>query len=145
VGADPLPEIRQVYSDAADDCVATKIDPDDMPCVVILADGASKFEIDRKITPVDYRGTDVPLIVAYCASDTDVISSRIASGYVLEALVDSLWALSTKAKENKGWGQTHLVKFTDIKAVRASGKLGSAQMYGAILALAEMHRVSNIS
>jgi hypothetical protein len=134
---DQRPTVSAIYSDAEDKCVADKIEPEASPSVVILADGNMESSIFRH-NGLQFDSENTPVVIVYCERDTPIIPARQRAGYVTSAIVQSLAALSHPrlAQSARRFGSVELLKFEKITAVRASGKLGTANMIAAVLATA---------
>jgi len=141
VEGDDRPDLTTVYSDAEDECVSKGINPDVTPCIVVLADGGTVGTNTR--SGLHFVTNDSPLAILYCEGDVPIAKARVRGGYVLTALIESLWALSQPriAQSYRHFGEVELIEFKKITAVRASGRLGQANLIGAVLAETFAHRV----
>lgn len=130
----------EVYCDAEDECVAEEIRPDAQQSLVVLTDGDPLADIKRKL-PM-YEVDNLPVAVLYCLKDVPTRDGRKDGGYVLNATMDSLWALQEtgKAREHKKWNDCELIAWRRMTVVRVGGMIDSAHVIGGVIAVAHMRR-----
>lgn len=130
---DPIPAF---YCSTDDECVASKLEPDTTPCIVVLSDSHPVGTVHRKRGQHD---TTLTMQVAYFASSEGVAQIRQDWLYVGHAIITALLAFGepSVADVAPGWRQLGPVKFLrtqSVTEVPMSGSRGSLQLVGLVSA-----------
>lgn len=129
-----LPKTPHILNDFEDDDVATELDPDKAPALVVFVDTDSrvgKVEQDRQIS-----ATPLVVSVAYITRDVPPSVGQRDGAFVLRAVKKSLtnYNSSTKAEGYRTLNGIMIAEIKGISERRVIAGLGASEMFGFVFA-----------
>lgn len=138
-----------VYNDVDDPCMIPRYNPDQVPAIAIIPQVSLSVPVDVRRGQMDFSEVDVSF--SYLERDTTEILARRRGGYMITAMVDSLLGFNKPELSNMlipggttTWRRLGDIEVLEVKAleeVRMTIGLGTASMFGSLIATFRVRRV----
>lgn len=128
--------LAAVYDETRDDCVASRNDPPNTPCLYLVQDSPMTLagEVETQVRDSD----DAVLAIRYLTTSYDTAQGIQDTSYTLRAVVKSLRALTQASSAERTRNSVCLLAIHDIVFVPITEAVGDSHVTGALVVTLEV-------